>query len=246
MEIPNITPSRRLSRDECLAIITAPLSRQYGFRHLWIGYTGCGKSFANLELIKASEGSHKYLVITDQKNRDCTYLEIPGTVEVPIVDAVDSVEPDNRNHFMCVVRGPRLTSNKDDLIDFDALGGKVWELSREDKGVLLGIDELSDACEGERTWIRGDSRKSTMRLLYTQGRTNRVSVAACTQHVQEVPRSAIANSDTIAIFCQDRKELGYYAQNKFLDDRELDIVTNLPEYEFLLLKRGMESRVCRF
>jgi hypothetical protein len=133
-----------------------------------------------------------------------------------------------------------------DLINFDDVGKKIWAISLEDKGVLFGIDELSDACEGERAWIRGDSKRAYMRLLYTQGRTNRVSISACAQHVQEIPRAAISNSDTIGIFCQDRKELPYYRNNGFLDDREIDIVANLAEYEFLFIKRGMESMICRF
>jgi hypothetical protein len=240
------TGHKRISKTECLSIITEPLSRSFGYRHLWIGYTGSGKTYNNLTLIDASEGSHRHLIITDQKNRTSPYLALGDITEIPIVDSYAAVEFDKRNHASAIIRGPRLTGSETDLIDFDALGKTVWELSLEDKGVLLGIDELSDACEGERTWVRGDGRRSYMRLLYTQGRTNRVSIAACTQHIQEVPRAAISNSDTIGIFCQDRKELPYYSRNGFLDDREIDIVSNLQEYEFLFIKRGMESVICRF
>jgi hypothetical protein len=237
----------RISRDEALSIITEPLTRDNGFRHLFIGYTGSGKSYANEVLVSETEGSHKYLIITDQKNRVSPYITLnDDIVEIPNGEALESVEPDNRNHHMCIVRGPRITGNEQDLIDFEDLGSRIWKLSLEDKGVLFGIDELSDACEGERAWVKGDSKRSYMRLLYTQGRTNRVSITACTQHVQEVPRSAISNSDTLGIFRQDRKELPYYSNSRFLDERELEAVANLGEYEFLLVKRGMESSICRF
>jgi hypothetical protein len=246
LEIPQ-SGHKRISKTEALAIILAPLSEEFGFRHLWIGYTGSGKTFNNLALIDAAEGSHKYLVITDQKNRNTPYVALGEITEIPHIQALDTIEQDNRGHISAIVRGPRLTGDEMDLIDFDVLGKKLWELSvKEDKGVLFGIDELSDACQGERAWIRGDTKRSYMRLLYTQGRTNRVSIAACTQHVQEVPRAAISNSDTLGIFCQDRKELPYYRNNGFLDDREIDIVENLGKYEFLLMKRGMESVICRF
>ena len=245
LEIPQ-TAHRRISKTECLSIITEPLSRDFGFRHLWIGYTGSGKSYNNVVLLDTTEGSHRHMVITDQKNRVSPYTAFQGITEIPHVDALDAVEPDNRNHVNAIIRGPRLTGDEEDLIDFDQLGKKLWALSLEDKGVLFGIDELSDACQGERAWVRGDGKRSYMRLLYTQGRTNRVSIAACTQHVQEVPRAAISNSDTLGIFCQDRKELPYYRSNGFLDDREIDIVANLAEYEFLLMKRGMESVICHF
>ena len=245
LSIPQ-TSHKRISKTECLSIITEPLSRDFGYRHLWIGYTGSGKTYANISLIDTTEGSHKYTIITDQKNRVSPYLALGDITEIPMIDAFDSVDLDKRNHKSAIIRGPRLTGNEEDLIDFDAVAKKIWSLSLEDKGVLFGIDELSDACQGERAWLRGDLKRSYMRLVYTQGRTNRVSIAACTQHVQEVPRAAISNSDTLGIFCQDRKELPYYSRNGFLDERELDIVANLAEYEFLFIKRGMESVICRF
>lgn len=241
------TGQRQISRTECLSLITEPLARDFGFRHLWVGYTGSGKTYNNLVLIDTAEGSHRHTIITDQKNRVSPYLALGNDIaEIPCVDAIDSVEPDNRNHVSAIIRGPRMTGDEQALIDFDQLGKKIWEVSLDDKGVLFGIDELSDACDGERTWVRGDAKRAYMRLLYTQGRTNRVSIAACTQHIQEVPRACISNSDTMGIFCQDRKELPYYARNGFLDDREIDIVGNLKEYEFLFIKRGMESVICRF
>jgi len=240
------TGNRRISKTECLSVITEPLSRDFGFRHLWIGYTGSGKTYNNLVLMDTAEGSHRHLIITDQKNRVSPYSVFEGITEIPHIDALDTVEPDKRNHIMAIIRGPRLTGNEMDLINFDEVGKKIWAISLEDKGVLFGIDELSDACEGERAWIRGDSKRAYMRLLYTQGRTNRVSISACAQHVQEIPRAAISNSDTIGIFCQDRKELPYYRNNGFLDDREIAIVEGLKEFEFLFMKRGMESCICRF
>jgi hypothetical protein len=186
------------------------------------------------------------MIITDQKNRVSPYIAFGDIAEIPCSDAIDSVEPDNRNHVSAIIRGPRMTGDEKDLIVFDVLAKKIWELSLDDKGVLFGIDELSDACDGERTWVRGDTKRAYMRLLYSQGRTNRVSMAACTQHIQEVPRTCISNSDTVGIFCQDRKELPYYARNGFLDEREIEIVSTLKEYEFLFIKRGMESVICRF
>lgn len=245
LEVPG-TGHKRITRIECLSVITEPLSRDFGFRHLWIGYTGSGKTYNNLVLMETAEGSHRHLIITDQKNRVSPYAVFENITEIPHIDALDSVESDNRNHVSAIIRGPRLTGNELDLINFDEVGKKIWALSLDDKGVLFGIDELSDACEGERAWIRGDSKRAYMRLLYTQGRTNRVSISACAQHVQEIPRAAISNSDTIGIFCQDRKELPYYRNNGFLDDREVDIVSSLGEYEFLFIKRGMESVICRF
>jgi hypothetical protein len=248
-ELPQ-TGHKRISKTECLAIITEPLTRGFGFRHLWIGYTGSGKTHNALALCDVSEGSHRHLIVTDQKNRVSPYLALGDITEIPHGTALDSVEPDARNHIQAIIRGPRLTNNEQDIINFDELGKQLWAISLQDQGVLLTIDELSDACEGERTWVKGESAKDKripyMKLLYTQGRTNRVSINACTQTIQELPRAASSNSDTLGIFCQDRKELPYYARNGILDAREIEIIEHLAQYEFLFIKRGMESAICRF
>ena len=232
-----------LNKNECLAYITHPLSTETGFRHLWIGYSGSGKTFANAELTDTAADSHKYVIVTDQKERYSPYTCIP---QVPGIGALNAIESDKRGRKEALIRGLRMTGDIGDVIDFDAVGKKVWELSLENGGVLLSIDELSDACQGERVWLKGDAKRSYMRLLYTQGRANKISICACTQHVQEIPRSAISNSDTLGIFRQDRKELPYYAASNFLDDEELDIVSSLDDYEFLFIKRGYKSAVCRF
>jgi len=241
-QIPGTESLRRLNRDQVIALILEPFTHGYGFRHLWIGYTGSGKSYANVELVKAAAEHVKYVIVTDQKNRETAY----DGEQIPSISALAACEPDDEGHIEAVIRGLAMTNNVDDTIDFDVIGKAIWQLSLRDEGVLLGIDELSDACEGERVWVRGLIKRSYMRLLYSQGRTKRISIAACTQNVQEVPRAAISNSDTLGIFRQDRKELPYYAATRFLDAIELEAVANLGEHEFLFLKRGQETCVSKF
>lgn len=237
---------RRVSKNECLALITEPLARGFGYRHLWIGYTGSGKTFAAVETVAASEGAHDYVIVTDQKSRTSPYGTL-GYSEIPSIEALLAVPEDKRGKKQAIIRGVRATGKIEDAVDFDVLASEIWKQALERNGVLFAIDELSDACQGERTWVKGaDPKRAYMRLLYAQGRENKVSICACTQHVQEIPRSAISNSDTLGIFVQDRKELPYYQASNFLDSRELDIVANLNPYEFLLVKRGMESVICRF
>jgi hypothetical protein len=238
-----------ISKSECLAQITAPLQRGFGFRHLWVGYTGSGKTFANVELLKAAEGAHKRLIVVDQKTSavdETPYLEVCDA-EIATVDELDKVDADDRGHIQAIIRGPGITGNLDDMISFDLLARKIWTLGLDGQGVLFSPDELSDACEGERAWLRGAvDKKSYMRHLYTQGRANLISISANAQHIQEIPRAAISNSDTLGIFAQDRKELPYYRQSNFLDDTEIEMVASLKEYEFLFVKRGQDSCICRF
>lgn len=233
------TEAPRISQEDCLAEIIEPLSKGFGFRNLFIGYTGSGKSNNNVLLARVAKKRHRWNIITDQKNRDTAYngTEIPSFGALAAVDKGDTA----------IIRGARLTNSVDDLLDFDEIGRGVWDLSQKDEGVFLGIDELDDACQGERVWLKGAmAKRSYMRLLYKQGRTNKISIAACTQAVQEIPRSAITNSDTMGIFRQDRKDLGYYASNHFLSNEEIEIVASLPNYHFLFIRRGHPSRVCVF
>lgn len=229
------TPS--VNWGDCLAEILSPLATNYGFRHLWIGYTGSGKSNNNVLLVREAARMHRWAIVTDQKNRETAY----HGAEIPSFGALAAIDKGNT----AIIRGPRMTKDTSDLIDFDELGKGVWDLSQTDEGVLLAIDELSDACEGERAWVKGPlAKRSYMKLLYTQGRTNKISLAAATQQVQEIPRQAIANSDTLGIFCQDRKELAYYRTTNFLDDSECETVASLPKYHFLFIRRGYPSRIC--
>jgi len=249
VEQMELIQQQRISKHECLAAISSPLSRGFGFRHLWIGYTGSGKTHANIDLVDSTADAHSITIITEQKtkrDRVSPYASALNYNEIPSIAGFDAVPKDGLKHKQAVIRGFGTTGNPDDLIDFDALAQWVWQKANGENGVLFGIDELSDACVGERSWLRGDNKKAWMRILYMQGRENQVSLSACTQHVQEIPRGAISNSDTLGIFRQDRKELPYFEQSGFLDQRELSIVENLGDYEFLFMRRGFESVICRF
>jgi hypothetical protein len=241
----------RISKIECLSEITASLAKDEGFRHLFIGYSGSGKTYANVELTDASEGAHKYTIVTDQKDKESAYTSSLHLTEIPSIVALDAVEPDDRNHIMAVIRGIQFAKSIEDEIDFDHTAKVVWEKALDDGGVLFVVDELADACQGERSWLRGNeeaARKSWMRRLYAQGRTLKVSIAACTQNLQEIPRSAITNSDSLGIFKLDRKDLAYAATGKgrFLSDFECELNESLEPYEFLFMRRGQETRICRF
>ena len=241
----------RISKTECLSLITSPLGKEFGYRHLWIAFSGSGKTYANVELVDASEGAHKYTIVTDQKDKESSYTSALELKEIPSIVALGAIEPDDRNHLMAVIRGIQFSKNVDDEIDFDITAKVVWEKALEDAGVLFVVDELADACQGERSWLLGDletRNKSWMRRLYAQGRTLKISIAACTQNLQEIPRAAITNSDTLGIFKLDRKDLAYATtgKNSFLSDFEAELNASLDPYEFLFMRRGDETRICKF
>jgi hypothetical protein len=114
-----LSMDNRISKTECLSLITSPLASELGYRHLWIGYSGSGKTFANVELVDASEGAHKYCVVTDQKDKESSYTTALHLQEIPSIVALGAIQPDDRNHVMAVIRGIQFAKNIDEEIDFD-------------------------------------------------------------------------------------------------------------------------------
>jgi hypothetical protein len=188
-----------------------------------------------------AEYLHSEGVITicvDQKARVTSY---PGETVTALRDltAVQSRR--------AVVRGFAAENNLSDRTDFDALSRAVWLIACEGKQVALIIDELSDAQQSERHFVKGHKRYSWLELLYRQGRERGASIVAATQLPQEIPRCAYSLSDTMGMFIQEAHESEYYRRLGILSDADIETVANLCEYQFLLWRRGDSQRyLCRF
>ena len=232
-----------ISEEECLETITAPLRhKKEGFRHLWVGYSGYGKTVANATLIRYIEDTVAkcFLITTDQKNRRVDY---PGE-QITLVEHLGHIEGQS-----AVIRGTALTKMADDEINFEALAKRVWTIARTTSvpGVLA-IDELFDACSSSQTWgpLAKGRRKSEMDLLYRQGRVLGISLAATTQVPQEIPRLAYAMSDTVCLFRMDGREIDYLHRLGVIVDSDAEILQGFSVGEFLLCQKGQPKKRCIF
>lgn len=241
----------RLSEEDCLELITEPLRKnKEGFFHLWIGYSGWGKTVANSILYDYIRSLSSMEIVVDQKNKECLYsgTQIANLRELP--DVKDS---------NVVIRGAAMTKRASDILYFDSLAEEVWNIGqRTECPVSLFPDELTDACTAGQSWksptlTRVDSKGKVERYkdpwmdkLYRQGRVLGISICAATQLIQEVPSTALAMSETIGVFRQRGRELAYLERLGYLDSSTSQIVANLDKYDFLLIRRGEEARVCRF
>ena len=244
----------RISEDDCLKAITKPLFKGEGFRHLWVAYTGWGKSVANSILAKyLANFSNSNTIVVDQKNKNCVY---PGTQIVSLNQLKDT--KDNQ----VIIRGAAMSRNHRDIVKFDDVAADVWAIGQStDTLITLMPDELTDAASGQ-TWISpllerqyfSESQKKLviekyrdpwMEKLYRQGRVLGISISAATQFIAEAPRTALA-SDTLGVFRQRGRELAYLQRLGYLDKESSEIVKNLNVGEFLLIQQGQDSAVCKF
>lgn len=241
-----------ISEDDCLSLITKSLRKGEGFFHLWIGYTGWGKSVANSILCTFLKQHGCMTIVIDQKNKDCIY---PGEQIVSVREL-----PDVKSSQV-VIRGAAMTTKASDIVVCDDVARDVWTIGQSaNVTVCLMPDELTDASKNQEWKVRKQrlSRSTAtihnamsdndpwMDKLYCQGRVLGICIAAATQLVQSVPRSALAMSGTMGIFRQRGRELAYLERLGYLDKMSSQIVSNLAIGEFLLTQRGEEPKVCKF
>jgi hypothetical protein len=177
-------------------------------------------------------------ICVDQKSKVTPYAgeEVTSIAELPSVAS-----------RRAVLRGFARANKLSDRVDFDRLAQAVWLIARDGKQVALILDELSDAQQSEKHFAKVRSRYSWLEILYRQGREVGASIVAATQLPQEIPRCAYSLSDSVGVFVQESHESEYYRRLGILSEADIETVANLPDYTFLLWRRGDSQRyVCRF
>ncbi len=238
--------------DELLTLICRPLcpppgKKRTGMRHLWLGDSGMGKTYANDQLLKWIQRRRlvNYILTIDDKDvHEVQYLGGTLRVNPAHLKAVPPHEKENQRHM--VFRGIAATKTPgpevDDLI-YDT-SQMAWEMVREaDIQVLMNVDELADATNGNQTWKHPETA-----VLYRKGRSVGISVIATTQLPQEIPRAAFGLSETIAMFRMSGREAEYLASKKVIPDSEVEPISNLEIGEFRLFVKSkpLDPYVYRF
>jgi hypothetical protein len=229
----------RISSEQALSAIADKwLAKGWGLRHLWIGYSGSGKSVANAILSEYLKSHGVMTIAVDQKSPVSRYDDtiIRGVEELPFVVSRS-----------CVLRGFRFENRIKDRINFDALASQVWRMGCSGVRVALVPDELKDAQQSPKAWEKPSGQRAWMDVLYEQGREVGISVIAATQLPQEIPRPAYSLSDSIGFYRQEAHEAEYYKRLNILSESDIQALSRLDEYEFLLWRRGDSQRyISRF
>jgi len=220
--------------NQALHLIADPwLSKGWGFRHLWIGYSGSGKTFANAQLAAYTVKQGIVTISVDQKSKISRY-------SANCIDTEDALaEFKGRS---CVIRGFASRGRMADRVDFNSLAKMVWVLAKSGLRVALMVDELSDAQKSERHFDRPAGTYPWMETLYRQGREMGISLGVATQLPQEIPRCAYSLSDSVAFFRQEAHESEYYRRVGIMSDEDIAYVAALPQWAFMLWRRGDPKR----
>jgi hypothetical protein len=231
--------NRRENAQVVLPIITAPAKRGDGWRHLWLGNSGCGKTYANVRFVDwclRNGVSHLVLTLDDKSN---FYAQYQGTFRANPSD-LRKRKPQGRepsNHI--VFRGVALTRKFNDGCSAQSVARLGQDIVASSRGfVLVNIDELADATNGGQAWTREEGNESAIAQVYRKGRGVGLSITATTQVPQSLPREAFALSDTIGIFRLSGREIEYLLKQRAITPDLAAVIPTLQMGEFILYDKN--------
>lgn len=229
--------------ESLLPQIAEPLiKKKEGFRHLWLGDSGMGKTWANRILIDwLIRSKLTDLVLTvDDKSR--WQAQFKGTYRANPSHLRREPPRDNESHIHIVFRGVALTRSLHDGIEHEHVASMAWECIRlRQANVVINLDELADATNGHQDW-QGQS----IAEVYRKGRGVGLSIVASTQLPQLLPRESFGLSETIAIFRMTSREAKYLVDYKIIDKAHVDVITSLQVGEFLFWRKAVPFTPIRF
>lgn len=220
-------------------MITGSLKKREGFRHLWLGDSGMGKTIANkslIEWLQKQKAMDMYLSI-DDKNRWAHQYE--GTFRINPEHYKRKPAGFREDKTNIVFRGiayedPVTHEAPFETVDPNQVSLMAWELVRlKPITVLVNIDELADATNGYQAW-----ENQSMPQTYRKGRAVGISVVATTQLPQLLPREAFGLSDTIGLFRMSSREALYLHKQNVITKEEIDEIAALEVGEFRLFRKS--------
>ncbi len=226
---------------EVLERITSSLKKKEGFRHLWLGDTGMGKTTANRELLKHVSRKVDITLSIDDKNQ--YEAQYKGT-ERSNPDHLRR-EPvrrgENPRHivFRGICESPRAL-NAGEHISSESVAGMSWDLVRLRRiAVLINIDELADAVRANSQVWKDDT--GFIAQAYRKGRSVGISITAGTQIPQMLPREAFGLSDTIGIFRMTSREAGYLYDQRVVDKAGMEVIEKLEVGQWILAQKSVPN-----
>lgn len=225
-------------------LIAAPLSKGNGFRHLWLGDTGMGKTFANELFIAWLRATKKVDLILTLDDKDAHAAQYQGCERVNPADlrARPPLPNEVRDHI--VFRGVAMTRKIGQGCDPDDLARLAWEVATQAKRrIVVNIDELADATNGSQAW-----KAKTIAATYRKGRGVGICVVATTQLPQILPREAYGLSDTVCLFRMAGREAEYLASKKTITEENAAIIPTLEIGECLVYDKArgpMDGKVVK-
>jgi hypothetical protein len=214
--------------------IIEPLQRKEGVRHLWLGDSRMGKTYANRALLGYIRKRCLVDVVLTIDDKSRWKAQYDGTFRAnPSHLRKTGILPgDDAGNI--VFRGVATTLSPDDSVEPEDVAEMAWEMIRAKPcTVLLNIDELADATNGNQNW-----KGTRLPQLYRKGGGIGLSVVATTQLPQMLPREAFGLSETIGIFRMSGREAEYLYKYRVIEEVDIDAIQNLKIGEWLMYQKS--------
>lgn len=220
--------------------ITESLKKRWGFRHLWLGDSGMGKTIANEALIewllKGRKSKVDLMISIDDKNR--WEAQYAGAYRIHPEhlrrEPLKKDEPQNHVVFRGIAYQDKNGFAPFEEVSHEEVAAMTWELVRlKPVTVCMNIDELADATNGNQAWTA-----PTMRHSYRKGRAVGISVIATTQLPQQLPRESFGLSDSIGIFRLTSREAEYLKSYRVITNEDVERIANLGVGEWMLVRKS--------
>jgi hypothetical protein len=230
--------------------IAGALDKGEGFRHLWLGDSGMGKTTANRMLLKYI-GKRVLLTLTiDDKSihrpeyDHAAYRANPQDLrERPLTRSEEKLRHISfRGICYSKEALQRMVKVKPNDVAIMA-----WDLVRmADKPIMVAInlDELGKAqIPNSQNWDGAE-----LPLAYREGRAVGISMIASTQTPQILNRESFALSDTMGVFRMTSREGNYLVQQRVLTKEMVPIVERLEVGQWLLIQKSVpwDSTIYKF
>lgn len=221
-----------------------PLRKREGFRHLWLGDSGMGKTTANVILLNHIRRQRlaNLIVTVDDKARWVQQYKGLTRIAPHHLRSEPPKAGEDAGHI--VFRGIAYAGRRQDIIDHTAVSDMCWDLVAQSPcSVVLNIDELADATNGHQTWD-GES----LAQIYRKGRGAGLSVVASTQLPQLLPREAFALPETVCVFRLSGREAKYLYDYRVIAKSDIPVIEGLKVGEFRFFRKSQpaDANIYRF
>lgn len=228
----SVASVRRRDGAQALALITEPLRRGDGFRHLWLGDTGTGKTVAMRALVDYP--GQLVLIHDDSKARPeyphVRYFHAPAQL---LAAPADEVQELNAVAF----RGDPYAGVVCEVEDVAAL---ALQAARAHIPTRLVVDEWERAMSDGGRKMEAPS----LRTCLTTGRSMALSVAGGAQIPQRVGDVVINSASSVGLFRLGPGGLNYLDERLYFDRRMLDVVVGLQVGDFVVHRPGFPWDGC--
>ena len=232
--IHNRRPTVEPIRAGVLENITVALRKKEGFRHLWLGDSGMGKTAANRILIEWVLKNKLVDQVLTIDNKDRWKSQYDGCFRANPQHLRQEPPKSNEETRHIVFRGIALTRSLEHDVDINDVAKMGWDMVRlMPCSVLINIDELADATNGHQSWSSEEVPQ-----IYRKGRGVGYSVTATTQLPQLLPREAFGLPDTIGIFRMTAREASYLKNYRVITEEEINEIASLEIGQFRLYRKS--------